>query len=46
VDAIVARLASSVRSGDVVALLSNGAFGGIHPKLLERLGSGSGAHAR
>jgi UDP-N-acetylmuramate: L-alanyl-gamma-D-glutamyl-meso-diaminopimelate ligase len=46
VDAIVARLASSARSGDVVALLSNGAFGGIHQKLLERLGSGQGAPVR
>jgi len=25
------------RPGDVVALLSNGAFGGIHQKLLESL---------
>ena len=40
VEAIVARLASSARSGDVVALLSNGAFGGIHPKAPRtRLGS-------
>jgi UDP-N-acetylmuramate: L-alanyl-gamma-D-glutamyl-meso-diaminopimelate ligase len=37
VDAIVERLGRSVRSGDVVALLSNGAFGGIHTKLLARL---------
>jgi UDP-N-acetylmuramate: L-alanyl-gamma-D-glutamyl-meso-diaminopimelate ligase len=37
VDAIVDRLGRSVSSGDVVALLSNGAFGGIHTKLLARL---------
>jgi UDP-N-acetylmuramate: L-alanyl-gamma-D-glutamyl-meso-diaminopimelate ligase len=37
VDAIVERLERSVGSGDVVALLSNGAFGGIHAKLLARL---------
>ncbi|HEX6764479.1 MAG TPA: Mur ligase family protein, partial [Polyangiaceae bacterium] len=40
VDAIVERLAGSVGAGDVVALLSNGAFGGIHGKLLERLARG------
>jgi UDP-N-acetylmuramate: L-alanyl-gamma-D-glutamyl-meso-diaminopimelate ligase len=37
VDAIVSELAGAVRSGDVVALLSNGAFGGIHAKLLSKL---------
>jgi len=37
VDAIVDYLASNVTPGSVVALLSNGAFGGIHAKLLERL---------
>ncbi|HEX6277156.1 MAG TPA: Mur ligase family protein [Polyangiaceae bacterium] len=37
VDAIVERLAKNTRAGDVVALLSNGAFGGIHQKLLARL---------
>ena len=30
-------LAAQVTPGSVVALLSNGAFGGIHAKLLERL---------
>ncbi|HTQ04262.1 MAG TPA: Mur ligase family protein [Polyangiaceae bacterium] len=39
VDAIVSELARSVRPGDVVALLSNGAFGGIHAKLLKSLGA-------
>ena len=37
VDAIVDYLALHVTAGSVVALLSNGAFGGIHAKLLERL---------
>jgi len=40
VEEIVAELARSVEAGDVVALLSNGAFGGIHGKLLERLAGG------
>jgi UDP-N-acetylmuramate: L-alanyl-gamma-D-glutamyl-meso-diaminopimelate ligase len=34
VDDMVKRLVSDARSGDTVALLSNGAFGGIHAKLL------------
>jgi UDP-N-acetylmuramate: L-alanyl-gamma-D-glutamyl-meso-diaminopimelate ligase len=33
VDAIVAAIAASARPGDTVALLSNGAFGGIYDKL-------------
>ena len=37
VEAIVDYLARNVTPGSVVALLSNGAFGGIHAKLLERL---------
>ncbi len=37
VDAIVDYLALAVSPGSVVALLSNGSFGGIHGKLLERL---------
>ena len=32
-DAIVASIAPELRSGDVVALLSNGGFGGIYEKL-------------
>jgi UDP-N-acetylmuramate: L-alanyl-gamma-D-glutamyl-meso-diaminopimelate ligase len=32
-DAIVAEIAPRVRSGDVVAILSNGGFGGIYEKL-------------
>ena len=34
VDEIVRSLAAELRSGDVVAIMSNGAFGGIHEKLL------------
>jgi UDP-N-acetylmuramate: L-alanyl-gamma-D-glutamyl-meso-diaminopimelate ligase len=37
VDAIVDRIAAEARPGDTVALLSNGSFGGIHRKLLDRL---------
>jgi UDP-N-acetylmuramate: L-alanyl-gamma-D-glutamyl-meso-diaminopimelate ligase len=37
VDDIVARVAKGARSGDVIAVLSNGAFGGIHGKLLAAL---------
>jgi UDP-N-acetylmuramate: L-alanyl-gamma-D-glutamyl-meso-diaminopimelate ligase len=37
VDAIVARVVADARPGDTVALLSNGAFGGIHDKLREAL---------
>jgi UDP-N-acetylmuramate: L-alanyl-gamma-D-glutamyl-meso-diaminopimelate ligase len=38
VDAILDYLAENVAQGSVVALLSNGAFAGIHGKLLARLG--------
>jgi len=37
VPAIVAEVAGRARSGDCVALLSNGAFGGIHRMLLDAL---------
>ncbi len=37
VDAIVTRIARESQAGDTVALLSNGAFGGIHEKLLAAL---------
>jgi len=40
VDAIVAHVAKSVQGGEVVCVFSNGGFGGIHGKLLERLGRG------
>ena len=39
VDEIVASLTPDLRSGDVVAIMSNGAFGGIHEKLLAALRS-------
>lgn len=38
VDEIVRRLQSDSRPGDVVAIMSNGGFGGIHEKLLAALG--------
>ena len=38
VDAIVAHVAQGVQGGEVVIVFSNGGFGGIHGKLLERLG--------
>jgi UDP-N-acetylmuramate: L-alanyl-gamma-D-glutamyl-meso-diaminopimelate ligase len=37
VDAIVARVVAEARAEDVVAVLSNGGFGGIHGKLLAAL---------
>ena len=37
-DAIVHHAGSRVQPGDVVVVFSNGGFGGIHGKLLERLG--------
>jgi UDP-N-acetylmuramate: L-alanyl-gamma-D-glutamyl-meso-diaminopimelate ligase len=38
VDAIVAHVSAHARPGDCVAILSNGAFGGIQRKLLDSLG--------
>ncbi|WP_367873073.1 UDP-N-acetylmuramate:L-alanyl-gamma-D-glutamyl-meso-diaminopimelate ligase [Luteolibacter sp. Populi] len=38
VDEIVDTVVNEAEPGDVVAVLSNGGFGGIHKKLLERLG--------
>jgi len=47
-DAIVQAVAPEMRSGDVVAILSNGGFGGIYEKLPQRLkslaGGASGNH--
>jgi UDP-N-acetylmuramate: L-alanyl-gamma-D-glutamyl-meso-diaminopimelate ligase len=37
VDAIIERLTHEAKPGDVIALLSNGAFGGIHARLLREL---------
>ncbi|MDZ7779814.1 MAG: cyanophycin synthetase [Gemmatimonadota bacterium] len=36
---IVRAVASEASAGDVLLVMSNGAFGGIHEKLLERLAS-------
>ena len=36
-DAIVEHLAPELKSGDVVAIMSNGGFGGIHEKILDVL---------
>ena len=38
VDSILAHLAKSVQAGDVICIFSNGGFGGIHAKLLQRFG--------
>ena len=39
VDAIVEHVADAAESGDVIAVLSNGGFDGIHQKLLDSLSS-------
>jgi UDP-N-acetylmuramate: L-alanyl-gamma-D-glutamyl-meso-diaminopimelate ligase len=38
VDAIIAHVAKQAQGGEVVCVFSNGGFGGIHSKLLDRLG--------
>jgi UDP-N-acetylmuramate: L-alanyl-gamma-D-glutamyl-meso-diaminopimelate ligase len=38
-DEIITHLIPQLRDGDVVAIMSNGGFGGIHEKLLKRLRS-------
>jgi UDP-N-acetylmuramate: L-alanyl-gamma-D-glutamyl-meso-diaminopimelate ligase len=38
VDAIVNHVGQQARGGDIVVVFSNGGFGGIHGKLLQRLG--------
>jgi UDP-N-acetylmuramate: L-alanyl-gamma-D-glutamyl-meso-diaminopimelate ligase len=40
VDDIVRTLAPELEPGDIVLIMSNGGFGGIHGKLLEALGEG------
>ncbi len=40
VDRIVEHLAGQAEGGDVICVFSNGGFGNIHAKLLERLGKG------
>jgi UDP-N-acetylmuramate: L-alanyl-gamma-D-glutamyl-meso-diaminopimelate ligase len=37
-EALVAAVAAEARSGDHVLIMSNGGFGGVHARLLERLG--------
>jgi UDP-N-acetylmuramate: L-alanyl-gamma-D-glutamyl-meso-diaminopimelate ligase len=41
IDAIVDTVLREARPGDVIALLSNGAFGGLHARLLGELGKGA-----
>jgi UDP-N-acetylmuramate: L-alanyl-gamma-D-glutamyl-meso-diaminopimelate ligase len=43
VEAIVAHLAGACREHDVVAILSNGGFGGLHARLLQALSGGPAA---
>src|SRR5271169_3513043 len=38
VDSIVAHVAKGAQGGDIICVFSNGGFGSIHGKLLERLG--------
>jgi UDP-N-acetylmuramate: L-alanyl-gamma-D-glutamyl-meso-diaminopimelate ligase len=38
VDAIVDHLGRQTQGGEVICVFSNGGFGGIHHKLLDRLG--------
>ena len=37
IDTLVERVVDDARPGDIVVVMSNGGFGGIHGKLLERL---------
>jgi UDP-N-acetylmuramate: L-alanyl-gamma-D-glutamyl-meso-diaminopimelate ligase len=41
VDAIIAHVAKGAQGGEVVCVFSNGGFGGIHTRLLERLEKGA-----
>ena len=36
-DAIAARVAAEAGEGDVILVMSSGAFGGVHEKILRRL---------
>jgi len=40
-DDMAAAVAAKARSGDVVAILSNGGFGGVHEKVLVALSNAS-----
>jgi UDP-N-acetylmuramate: L-alanyl-gamma-D-glutamyl-meso-diaminopimelate ligase len=42
VDAIVARLAGTCKAGDLILVMSNGGFGGIHGKLAAALSGSEG----
>src|SRR4029453_15353251 len=42
---IVDSIARESRDGDVILVMSNGSFGGIHQRLLEALGAAGGARA-
>jgi UDP-N-acetylmuramate: L-alanyl-gamma-D-glutamyl-meso-diaminopimelate ligase len=41
IDDIIEAIAREHRSGDLVLLMSNGGFGGIHQKLLQALSASS-----
>src|SRR5579862_2945662 len=38
VDTIVTHVSKNIQGGDIICVFSNGGFGGIHAKLLDRLG--------
>jgi UDP-N-acetylmuramate: L-alanyl-gamma-D-glutamyl-meso-diaminopimelate ligase len=42
-EALIAAIAAEARSGDHVLVMSNGGFGGIHKRLLDRLEQGAAA---
>jgi UDP-N-acetylmuramate: L-alanyl-gamma-D-glutamyl-meso-diaminopimelate ligase len=43
---LLSAIAGDARPGDHVVIMSNGGFGGIHDKLLARLGEGAGGERR
>ena len=44
-EALIGAVAAEARSGDHVLVMSNGGFGGVHKRLLDRLGREQGAAA-
>jgi UDP-N-acetylmuramate: L-alanyl-gamma-D-glutamyl-meso-diaminopimelate ligase len=42
---IARRVAATAESGDVVLIMSNGGFGGVHARLLDRLAIRFGSEA-
>jgi UDP-N-acetylmuramate: L-alanyl-gamma-D-glutamyl-meso-diaminopimelate ligase len=38
VDDIVQRVSATAKAGDIILIMSNGGFGGIHEKMLAALG--------